>query len=104
VSDGCFSCNEVIAALPEWRNELTQVDVRVIVRQPVDASALTSREEPLSLHDTDGLVSESLGMRATPSAVLLGADGLLAGGPVVGSIAVPEFISEIRAELEAAPH
>jgi hypothetical protein len=102
VSDGCFSCNDVIAAVPSWRDDLPQLDVRVLVRQPVDGSALTSTEEPMSVHDTDGLVSESLGMRATPSAILLGADGLLAGGPVVGATAVPEFVSDIRQELEAA--
>jgi hypothetical protein len=102
VSDGCFSCNDVIAAIPSWRNDLPQVDVRVLVRQSFDISTLTSTEEPMSMHDTDGLVSESLGIRATPGAVLLGADGLLAGGPVVGAIAVPEFVSDIREELESA--
>jgi hypothetical protein len=34
-----------------------------------------------------------------PAAVLLGADGLLAGGPVAGSIAVTEFVADIVAEL-----
>ena len=102
VSEGCFSCQDVIASIPTWREQLPGVDVRVIVRQSVDATALTSREEPMSLHDTEGLVSESLGMQATPSAVLLGADGLLAGGPVVGATAVPEFVSDIREELAVA--
>ena len=102
VSDGCFSCNEVIAAIPSWRDDLPQVDVRVLVRQSADLSTLTSAAEPMSMHDTEGLVSESLAMRATPSAVLLGADGLLAGGPVVGATAVPEFVSEIRQELQSA--
>ena len=38
-----------------------------------------------------------------PSAVLLGADGLLAGGPVAGARAVGEFVEDILAELEGAP-
>jgi hypothetical protein len=35
--------------------------------------------------------------------VLLGADGLLAGGPVVGSYAVPELVEDIVRELTGAP-
>ena len=37
-----------------------------------------------------------------PSAVLLGADGALAGGPVTGADAVVTFVEEIVAELSAA--
>ena len=39
---------------------------------------------------------------AASCAVLLGADGRLAGGPVVGATAVPEFVSDIREELAVA--
>ena len=41
-------------------------------------------------------------MQATPSAVLLGADGLLAGGPVVGATAVPEFVDGDPSRAAAA--
>ena len=37
-----------------------------------------------------------------PSAVLLGADGQLAGGPVNGGSAVIEFVQEIREQLAEA--
>ena len=37
-----------------------------------------------------------------PAAVLLGADGLLAGGPVVGLMAVEAFVEDVVAELAAA--
>ena len=37
-----------------------------------------------------------------PSAVLLGADGALAGGPVAGADAVTTFVEDIVAELAAA--
>ena len=46
---------------------------------------LTERVEPLSVHDPEGLIGETFDMQPTPSAVLLGSDGLLAGGPVVGA-------------------
>ena len=35
----------------------------------------------------------------TPTAVLLGIDGLLAGGPVVGYLPITEFISDINESL-----
>ena len=41
--------------------------------------------------------------KGRPSAVLLGADGALAGGPVAGANAVVTFVEEIVAELSAAP-
>ena len=38
-----------------------------------------------------------------PGAVLLGADGLMAGGPVAGEDAVEAFVHEIMLELRSAP-
>jgi hypothetical protein len=99
VSEGCGSCVPVIEAVPAWREELPQLDVRFVVQVGPDVSRLTSTEEPQTLHDLDGYAKESFGTRSTPSAMLLGADGLLAGGPVVGSVAVPEFVAEIREQL-----
>ena len=43
-----------------------------------------------------------LGGTSAPSAVLLGADGQLAGGPVNGGSAVIEFVQEIREQLAEA--
>jgi hypothetical protein len=102
VSEGCGSCQQVIRTVPSWRDRLPELDVRVMVRQTTDVSGLTSAEEPMSVHDTEGLAWESLGIRGVPSAVLLGADGLLAGGPVLGGVDVPAFVDDIHAELQAA--
>ncbi|MFM6848386.1 MAG: MauE/DoxX family redox-associated membrane protein [Terrabacter sp.] len=99
VSEICGSCVEVIEAVPGWRERLPAVDIRLVVGAAPGASALTSATEPPSVHDPQGLVAETFDMRATPSAVLLGADGLLAGGPVVGSHAVPELVADIVREL-----
>ncbi|WP_404392332.1 MauE/DoxX family redox-associated membrane protein [Humibacillus xanthopallidus] len=100
VSESCGSCEPVIAAVPTWREQLPQLDVRLVLRFGPESTALTSIEHPISVHDTDGLIYETFDLR-TPSAVLLGADGLLAGGPIVGNVAVPEFVEDIRAELGA---
>jgi hypothetical protein len=69
-----------------------------VLRFGPESSTLSSTVEPLSVHDTEGLLYETFDLR-TPSAVLLGADGLLAGGPIIGNIAVPEFVDDIREEL-----
>ena len=99
VSEGCGSCQDVIAAVPRWQQELPQVDVRLVLAASPEVTQLTSTDEPLSVHDTEMFVWDSFDMGGTPSAVLLGADGLLAGGPVRGNRAVPEFVAEIRHEL-----
>ena len=39
-----------------------------------------------------------------PAAVLLGADGYLAGGPVAGEDDVAEFVAEVLAALADAPN
>ncbi|WP_207555901.1 MauE/DoxX family redox-associated membrane protein [Intrasporangium flavum] len=101
VSEGCGSCQDVIAAAPRWRTELPAVDVRLVVTVPPGEGALTSSEEPQSLHDPRQRLRDTFGFWGTPSALLLGADGLLAGGPVTGGEAVPEFVDEIRAQLGA---
>lgn len=98
VSETCGSCSSVIDSVPGWRDAMPQVDVRLVLRTPPGTGTLTQTAEPLSVHDVDGYVHGSFGLR-TPSAILLGADGLLAGGPVIGSFAVPEFVDDILAEL-----
>ncbi|WP_020144740.1 MauE/DoxX family redox-associated membrane protein [Terracoccus sp. 273MFTsu3.1] len=99
VSDTCGSCEAIIAAAPVWSEELTALDVRLVLRNDPDQTQLTSAAEPQTVHDRDGLLVDSFGVHATPSALLLGADGLLAGGPVVGVDHVKDFVSDIRAEL-----
>ncbi len=99
VSETCGSCLEVIDAVPRWREQLPEVDVRLVVQTAPGSSVLTSSTEPLCIHDPEGLLGESFDMQPTPSAVLLGADGMLAGGPVVGSYAVPDFVEQIMQEL-----
>ena len=51
-------------------------------------------------HDIEGGVNSLFG-GGRPAAVLLGADGMLAGGPVNGSDVVADFVQDILAELEA---
>ena len=101
LSPGCGSCAGIARDLPRWRER----DLPITVRAVVHSNWLDSAGAPVwvetALVDEAGAVAEALEVRGTPGAVLLGADGMLAGGPVVGSGAVREFYVEIAEQLEA---
>lgn len=104
VSPTCGGCEPVIERVGEWRELLPELDIRLLLFFPPDADTLTEHTEPQSLHDTNGYVSGSLSDHwMTPTAVLLGIDGLLAGGPVVGYLPITEFIADINESLHPAP-
>lgn len=102
VSHTCGACEPVIEKVPEYRHLLPDVEIRLLLLAEPDQSPLTETAEPQSLHDPHGYSMQSIdGWQGTPTAVLLGADGMLAGGPVAGSGDVDEFIHQIRAELDS---
>ncbi|MGC5615908.1 MauE/DoxX family redox-associated membrane protein [Georgenia sp. Z1491] len=72
-------------ALPDWRRRLPHVDVRVTQG---DAGGAYRR----------------LGLTGAPSAVVLGSDGLLAGGPVVGADLVRDLVDELARTAPARGH
>jgi hypothetical protein len=99
VSETCASCTGVIARTEAYRELLPEVAVRHLLRQAPRPSALTRTEEPQSLHDPDGYLSVALGGWSTPTALLLGADGLLAGGPITGGDEIESFVGDIYESL-----
>lgn len=99
VSETCGACVPVIEGAPRWRELLPEVEIRLLLSLPSDTSRLTERTEPQSLHDVNGFVRSSIEEWATPTAVLLGADGLLAGGPVTGDRSVEAFVGDIYESL-----
>lgn len=99
VSMSCGWCEPVYAQRERWRELLPEVDVRLLLTQAPQDSGWTEREDPQSLHDVEEYVRGSISDWATPSAVLLGADGLLAGGPVTGDRAVAGFVEDIYESL-----
>jgi hypothetical protein len=98
VSSFCGSCESIMERRETYRRLMPEVDVRLLLTEPTTGE-WTERQEPQSLHDEEEYVTESLGYRGTPSAVLLGADGLLAGGPVTGDRAVDRFVDDIYESL-----
>ncbi|MFC4139876.1 MULTISPECIES: MauE/DoxX family redox-associated membrane protein [unclassified Microbacterium] len=99
VKPGCGSCTEVIAQAPTWRELLPEVSVRMLLRDDPQNAEITELAEPQSLHDPERYAYDSFGIMMTPSAVLLGADGMLAGGPVTGAQQIEEFIGDIYESL-----
>lgn len=98
VSSLCGSCEPVMEKRAEYRALLPEVDVRLLLTEPT-TSRWAEREEPQSLHDEEHYVSGSIEDWGTPSAVLLGIDGLLAGGPITGDLAVDRFVDDIYESL-----
>jgi len=99
VSTTCSPCTPIIEKVGVWRELLPEVDVRLLLAAAPESSSLIELAEPQSLHDPDGYVRQSLDTPSTPTAVLLGIDGLLAGGPVLGTDDVEAFIDDIYESL-----
>ncbi|MES2865649.1 MauE/DoxX family redox-associated membrane protein [Microbacterium profundi] len=99
VSEGCGSCLPVIEAIQSWRALLPEVSVRFLLLTEPGESALTETSEPQSLHDPNQYVRGSIDDWPTPTGVLIGADGYLAGGPVSGYDAIADFIGDIYETL-----
>ena len=78
---------------------LPEVDIRLLLQYEPQDGQLAEMSEPQSLHDPGGYVSASIADWKTPTAVLLGADGLLAGGPATGFDSISEFIADVYESL-----
>lgn len=97
LSPTCAPCAEVSAVIGDWPEQVPEVDVRVVTDPAV---------EPLPqwpgavLVDPEHQLRSVLGMYR-PSAILLGADALVAAGPVVGPDEVLALFDDIRADLAA---
>lgn len=100
VSEWCGSCEPVIEQLDHYRELLPEVDVRFLLQSKPGESRLSSAAEPQTLHDPERYVADSIMDRMpTPTAVLLGIDGMLAGGPEIGKDAIDSFVDDIYESL-----
>lgn len=102
LNPGCGPCVRTAAKLDEWAARLAPA-VGVLAVYPDEPSAGDAAEHAREL----GAVEPELNVRrlfavGTPAAVLLGADGYLAGGPVAGEDDVAGFVDDVLLELEAA--
>lgn len=98
----CVSTKEVMADIEGWHERIDLVDVRMVFSVPI-AEQFVGPPPPRTLVDHRGLAWQALGLRRSPSAVLLGVDGFLAGGPVSGPVEVQEFVELVEETLGESP-
>lgn len=81
-----------------WASQLPLVRVQLVIRagQELDSGAPA---EQRVLFDPEGRCLRSFGTSTTPMAVLLGTDGLLAGGPATGIDAVHDLVHQVIDQL-----
>jgi hypothetical protein len=102
LSTTCVTCDVVADWVPGWAERLGPVEIVDVFTVPL--ADLSPRLRPVGAtpyRDPDSQVTD-LFTDARPTAVLLGADGMLAGGPVVGAREIQQFVEDIVAELDAA--
>lgn len=105
VKPGCGPCEQALEELPKWRERVPEISIRLLLEHMPPARSAEEPlhvDEPTALYDPQRYVRDSMGGWRTPSAVLLGGNGMLAGGPVVGYPAVKDFIDDIEASLAEA--
>lgn len=102
VSLGCGACHRTMEAMPSWAQENPMLrTIFMVVGDQVPSELPVQSPHVEWMADPAATVTRTLAL-SFPSAVLLGMDGLLAGGPVLGYDAIMEFTEDIHAELEEA--
>lgn len=105
VPDHAQARSDALAAVDRWQRQLTRIAVRPLFLHPPLAH-ISSTTDPGALYSGEQLRA-SLDLGRDASAVLLGADGLLAGGPVSGLPNLERFVDDIMAAVgdtrEGAP-
>ena len=99
LTETCAPCLAVYERVPAFRALLPELDVRLLLAPAPEESKFTEATHPQSLHDWNSNVRASIADWGTPAAVLLGVDGLLAGGPAQGEQAVVSFVGDIYESL-----
>ncbi|MBM6404996.1 hypothetical protein JQN72_12160 [Phycicoccus sp. CSK15P-2] len=100
VRPACGACARVAPLVPVWAAELAPVSVHAVLVGGPDELGDHPGLVGHAWFDPHGIAHRALAT-GTPSAVLVGTDGLLAGGPVRGSDAVVAFVEEVREHLAA---
>lgn len=95
----CGSCIRTAEKLDDWAEQLAPAVGLIAVHS--EAGLDLPHASGLTMIEPEHNVRRIFSVGA-PGAVLLGADGLMAGGPVAGAEDVERFVAEILDELHAA--
>lgn len=103
LNPGCGPCVRTAEKLDGWAGRLAPA-VGVVAVYPDRATAVAATEHApeLAAWEPELNVRRVFSV-GTPGAVLLGADGLMAGGPVAGERHIEEFVHDVIAELADEP-
>ena len=103
LSPGCGPCVRTAEHLDDWAARLDPaVGLLAVYPDVASAAAAPQHARELSASEPE-LNVRRVFSAGTPSAVLLGADGYLAGGPVAGEDAVAEFVEDVLSVLADEP-
>lgn len=103
LNPGCGPCKMISGKVADWASEVPEIDFRVLHAMTHDnMMQMVPGWEPFYVQEVAGSVGQVFGNPPRPSAILLGMDGLLAGGPVVGHIAVEQLVEDIKEQVAPA--
>lgn len=102
VSPGCGHCHDVAGKIPSWQQALPMLGIHPVVSDDDSIAPFSFPPEVEVLVDP-GYKTQRLFGSGTPAALALGADGLIAGGPVFGSSKVMEFMDDIIDQMSQDP-
>jgi Methylamine utilisation protein MauE len=101
LSPGCGPCERLGPDLATWEEQLRPVTVRAVVTATPAIAESHTYFAGRAYYDPFGITRAAFGV-TTPAAVLLGTDGMLAGGPVMGEDDVRSFVAEVTEHLHEA--
>lgn len=103
LNPGCGPCVRTAEKLDDWAAQLVPA-VGVLAVYPDESSRLAAGEHAQELAASEPELNvRRLFSLGAPAAVLLGADGFLAGGPVAGEDAVAELVDDVLVALSDEP-
>ena len=99
----CGPCVRTAEKLDDWAAQLDPaVGVLAVYPDQSSADRATEHARELAASEPERNVRRLFSV-GTPAAVLVGADGFLAGGPVAGEDDVAEFVAEVLAAVSEQP-
>ncbi len=99
----CGSCMRIAEKLDSWADRLDPaVGLLAVYGDQTIAGEQDGHRRELATWEPELNVQRVFGLSGTPAAVVLGADGLLAGGPVVGEANIFELVEAVLAEVQPA--